>query len=250
MTAQKRGAVLILSAGIGFAQQAANTLTFEVASIRPSPPDAPGGVVRPLGGGGLRMTGATLKNVIAYAYGVREFLISAGPGWVETERFDIEGRMGSSPGETAPAKEEQRERIERLRSLLADRFQLAFHRETREQPAYVLVTAKGGPKFHESAETNGRIRMYRATISGHAVGVGLLALNLSNVLERRVIDKTGLSGKYDFELKWAPEAAPLPDADPPSLFTALYEQLGLRLESQKAPVELFVIDAVEKPTEN
>ena len=81
MTAvRKRVAVLILSTGSGFAQQTANTLTFEVASIRPSPPDASGALIRPLGGGGLRMTGATLKNVIAYAYGVREFLVSGGPG--------------------------------------------------------------------------------------------------------------------------------------------------------------------------
>lgn len=243
-------AVLILLAGSGFAQQTANRLTFEVASIRPSPPDEVGVFFRPLGGGGLRVTGATLKNLIFYAYGVREFLVSGGPGWVETERFDIEGRAGSSPPEPAPPKDEQRERIERLRNLLVDRFQLAFHRETREQPVYALVTAKSGPKVHESAETNSRIRMNRGTITGHAIGIGLLAVNLSNALERLVIDKTGLTGKYDFELKWAPEAAPPPDADPPSLFTALSEQLGLRLESQKAPVEIFVIDAVEKPTEN
>ena len=243
-------AVLFVSAGSGFGQQAASRLTFEVASIRASPPDVSGAVVRPLGGGGFRMTGATLKNVIAYAYGVREFLVSGGPGWVETERFDIEGRVGSSPSEADPAKDEQRERIERVRDLLADRFRLVSHRETREQPVYALVTAKGGPKFHESGESNSRIRMYRGTISGHAAAIGLLALNLSNALERRVIDKTGLSGKYDFELKWAPEAVPPADADPPSLFTALSEQLGLRLESQKAPVEVFVIDAVEKPTEN
>lgn len=196
------------------------------------------------------MTGATLKNVIAYAYGVREFLISGGPAWLETERFDIEGRVGSSPLEAVRSKDEQRERIERVRNLLADRFRLVFHRETRERPVYALVTAKGGPKFHDSAETKGRIRMYRGTITGQAVGIGLLALNLSNALERPVIDKTGLAGKYDFELKWAPEAAPPPEADPPSLFTALSEQLGLRLESQKAAVEVFVIDAVEKPTEN
>src|SRR5690242_19525951 len=101
MKATRKGmAAVILSAGIGFAQQTANPLTFEVASIRPSPPDGPGGLVRPLGGGGLRMTGATLKNVIAYASGVREFLVSGGPGWVETERFDIEGRVESSPQET------------------------------------------------------------------------------------------------------------------------------------------------------
>ena len=104
--------VLIFLAGIALAQQPANPFTFEVASIRPSPPDAVGVLFRPLGGGGLRVTGATLKNLIFYAYGVREFLVSGGPGWVETERFDIEGRAESSPLETAPTKDEERERID------------------------------------------------------------------------------------------------------------------------------------------
>jgi uncharacterized protein (TIGR03435 family) len=93
--------------------------------------------------------------------------------------------------------------------------------------------------------------MFRGTITGKAVGVGLLALNLSNSLERPVIDKTGLNGKYDFELKWTPGSDfPTSDADAPLLFTALSERLGLRLESQKGAVEIFVIDRVEKPTEN
>ena len=106
------------------------------------------------------------------------------------------------------------------------------HRETREQPVYALVTVKGGPKFHESAATNSRIRMYRGTITGKAIGIGPLAVNLSYALERPVIDKSGLAGKYDFELKWAPEAVPPPDADDPSLFTALSEQ---RLGVTKGP---------------
>lgn len=134
-------AVLLLAGASGFAQEPAKPLTFEVASIKPSRPDAPGFFVRPLGAGGLRVSGATLKNLIAMAYGVREFLVSEGPAWVDAERFDIEARVGSSSTGTDQANAEQRERIERLRNLLADRFELAFHRETREQPVFGLVIA-------------------------------------------------------------------------------------------------------------
>jgi uncharacterized protein (TIGR03435 family) len=132
---------------------------------------------------------------------------------------------------------------------------------------YALVVAKGGPKLQESTDDQSRIRMGRGTITGHSVGLGMLALNLSNELGRRVIDKTGLTHKYDFELKWTPEAGqssavppgppipgaelpPPPDPNGPSVFTALPEQLGLRLESQKGPVEVFFIERAEKPSAN
>jgi len=162
--------------------------------------------------------------------------------------------------------QERRKILEALRSLLADRFQLALHSETKEQPVYALVVNKGGPKLQESTEPRGLIRkMGRGTLKAQAVELGMLALNLSNELGRSVFDKTGLAGKYDFELKWAPSqdsaaqlGAPpqtaefaLPaDPDGPSIFTALQEQLGLRLESGKGPVEVLVIDRAERPSKN
>ena len=255
-------------AGSVFGQQPATPLTFEVASLKPSAPDAPGMFIRPLPGGGLRIAGASLKNLISLAYGVRGFQISGGPEWVDTQRFDIEARAETSdaaaPTDPAKMSEEQRKITERLRNLLADRFQLTLHRETKEQPVYALVVAKGGPKFQESTEASGLIRMGRGTLTGRATRLGMLALNLSNELGRRVIDKTGLTGKYSFELKWTPiqpsaaslgpppgaELPPPADSNGPSIFTALPEQLGLRLESQKGPVEILVIDRAEKPSEN
>jgi bla regulator protein blaR1 len=236
-------------AGCLFAQSA--PLSFDVASIKPNA-ESRGMFFRFLPGGGLSASGATLKNLISLAYGVREFLITSAPSWANTDRFDIDARMDTPPAD------ESRSTAKRLATLLTDRFQLTFHRESREQPIYALTVAKGGPKFQESTETKGGIRMGNALITAHGVGIGLLALNLSNLLGRRVVDKTGLTAKYDFELKWTPDPAQAdaggfggaPDPNAPSIFTALNEQLGLRLESERGPVEMFVIDRAEKPSEN
>lgn len=261
-TASIGGILWVCLAGGMYGQPSAPPLTFAVASVKPSA-EVHGMFVRYLPGGGLRVSEANLKNLIALAYGVREFLVLGGPAWVDTGRFDIDARPETSDAADAGAEparrgEEQRQVMERLRSLLADRFQLIFHRETREQPVYALVVAKGGPILQESTDDRSRIRMGRGTITGHAAGLGLLALNLSNELSRRVIDRTGLTGKYDFELRWPPEAPsaptadvpPPPDPNAPSVFTALQEQLGLRLESQRGPVEVFIIDRAEKPSAN
>jgi uncharacterized protein (TIGR03435 family) len=226
---------------------------FEVASIKPSAPDVPGMFPRYLPGGGLRITGASLKNLISMAYGVRPFQISGGPDWVNNDLFDIEARSGSAevapPTDPAKAAEYQRLANERLKTLLADRFQLSVRQETREQPVYALVVAKDGPKFRESTEARPFIRGGRGTVKGQASSMIMLALNLSSALGRPVINKTGLPAKYDFELTWQPGDL---NADPtaPSIFTALTEQLGLRLESGKGPVEVLVIDRAEKPSAN
>jgi uncharacterized protein (TIGR03435 family) len=250
-----------------FGQAPAAQSTFEIASLKPSAPDVSGMFMRPLSGGGLQVTGASLKNLISLAYDVRPFQISGDSQWVDTERYDIDARTANSDAKTPtdPAND-RRKILEGLKSLLADRFQLALHSETREQPVYALVVNKGGPKLQESTEPRSLIRkMGRGTLKGQSVGLGMLALNLSNELGRRVIDKTGLTGKYDFELKWASSQAAAPqlaatpqtaelavpaDSEGPSIFTALQEQLGLRLESGKGPVEVLVIDRAERPSKN
>ena len=253
--------LVLLTLCEGHAQTAQSPLTFEVASVKPSAPNAPGAFFRPAGGGDLRIDSATLKNLIAYAYGVREFLISGGPAWADTDRFDIDANAGTggTPRETA----------ERLKSLLADRFALTIHKEVREQSVYVLVVPRNGPKFAEAKpETRPFFRYIpnpqRYTITGEASTMQLLALNLGGLVGRPVLDKTGLNGRYDFKLEWTPEAAstlnstsvsasevPLA-SDPASaaLFAALQEQLGLRMESQKAPVETLCIDRVALPSPN
>ncbi len=238
-----------------FGQASPTQSTFEVASVKPSAPDVAGMFVRPLAGGGLQVTGATLKNLISLAYDVRPFQISFDSKWIDTERYDIDARSAAAdakaPSDPARMAEDRRKIFEGLRSLLTDRFQLLLHSETKEQAVYTLVVKKGGPKLKESPDPRSLIRkMGRGTLKGQAVGLGMLALNLSNELERRVIDKTELAGKYDFELNWTSLQASAEEPDGPSIFTALQEQLGLRLESGKGPAEVLVIDRAERPSKN
>jgi len=166
-----------------------------------------------------------------------------------------------------------------LRSLLEDRFRLKLHRETKESPVYALVPAKGGPKVKLSADqasssdvngpspagaagpNHGAFRFGPGSMIGNAVTLALFAKFLSQRLDRVVIDKTNLSGRFDIQLQWAPDIGenpldlgghtiPLADSSRPSIFAPVQEQLGLRLESAKDPVEVLVIDYVEQPTAN
>lgn len=231
------------------------TPKFEVASIKPSDPAIQGFRIQTAPGGRFIGTGVTLKFLIQQAYGVRDFQISGGPGWIDTLRFDLNAT-------SAEVTEGQRDAMQmRMRNLLADRFQLKLTRETREMPVYALVVAKGGPKMQESTVgTDGRnMRMGRGKLVVVGAGTQMLAVQLSQSLGRTVQDKTGLTANYyDFTLEWSPEGQPLgpkdnetaPPPDGPTLFTALQEQLGLKLESTKGPVEVLVIERVEKPTEN
>ena len=248
-------------AGHMFGQPPSPQLKFEVASVKQSAPDSPGIFSRYLPGGGLQFTGATLQNLISIAYDVRPFQISGGPKWIDTDRFDIDARLttsdAASPANPGLTREDQWKAGEGLRSLLADRFLLAFHEETREQSSFALVVAKGGSKLRESSESESFIRrMGRGSIKGQAVALRLLVLNLANELGQPVIDKTGLTGKYTFELKWdaslpsAAQSSVVSDPEGSSIFTALQEQLGLRLESQKGPVRVLVVDRAERPSEN
>jgi len=220
-----------------------------------------GGLTRYLPNGGIQFTVVTLKVLVQIAYGVRPFQVIGGPGWIDIDGFDIDARPpidSANPADPATLSREQRKVGERLRSLLGDRFGLTIHRETREQPVYTLVAANGRPKLKESAEGKNFVRAARGSIIGQSVGLRVLVLNLSNALDRQVIDKTGLTGSYDFELKWAPDIVssgpdgppPPSDTDGPSLFTALSDQLGLKLESAKGPVQVWVIDGVQKPSLN
>jgi uncharacterized protein (TIGR03435 family) len=257
-------------------------LTFEVASIKPNAGDDRRMSIQIQPGGGLRATGATLKMLLTLAYDVRDFQISGGPGWINTDRYDVMAKAERSasaeavPDDLRKMTDDQRKTLgdqmrERLRSLLADRFQLTLHRETKEQSVYALVVGKSGSKLQESQSTEGggprgMMRMGRGQLSGQGVQMQGLTMALSNQVGRPVIDRTGLKGNFDFKLEWTPDqgqsagplgggppgadAPPPPDPNGPSIFTAVQEQLGLRLESQKGPVEMIVIDRVEKPSDN
>jgi uncharacterized protein (TIGR03435 family) len=283
------GVCLALLSAVGLCGQSSTPpLTFEVASIKPSATDDRRVMIQIQPGGGLRTSGTSLKMLLTFAYDVRDFQISGGPGWINSDRYEIVAKGGGAAASDTPddprkMTDEQRKTVgdqmrERLRALLADRFQLTLHRETKEQSVYALLVAKNGPKLQESQTKDGQakegtgprgpmMRMGRGELSGQGVALDMLTRTLSSQLGRTVIDRTGLKGNFDFKLTWTPDpgqsagppgggpppgadAPPPPDPNGPSIFTALQEQLGLRLESQKGPVEMLVIDRVEKPSEN
>ena len=228
---------------------------FEVASIKPSDPATRGFRIQTAPGGRYIASGVTLKFLIQQAYGMREFQVLGGPGWADSLRFDINAKADE---ETA---EQQNVFSQRMQALLADRFQLKFTREKREMPIYHLVVAKAGPKMKEStvAEEGRNMRTGRDRMFMQGITMSMFAVQLSQNLGRVVIDKTELAKIYDFSVQWTPDSSqPLgpkdgeaaPAADGPTLFTALQEQLGLKLESAKGPVEVLIIERVEKPTEN
>jgi uncharacterized protein (TIGR03435 family) len=234
--------------------------SFEVASIKPNKVGHYSWKNRP---DGLSWTATNVGVLIFDAYGPRlPQQIAGWPAWSESAKFDIEARMDE---ETAAAlqklqpKEQAEQRQLMVRSLLADRFGLKVHHEIRMLPIYELVVAKGGPKMKEShateTNTNGIGRL-----TAHGMPTADLTLLLTLSVNRMVIDKTGLPGQYDFELKWTPDSwGPaaeefswmLPESvSGPSIFTAIQEQLGLKLKPTKGPVDVLLIDHIERPSEN
>ncbi len=234
--------------------------SFEVASIKPGDP-ASDNVSMLIHPGRFTTTNASLQLLIGFAYDVRNHQISGIPGALKSARFTIEAKTPGVPGGTFGSNPARMRML--LQSLLAERFKLAVHQETREESAYDLVVEKSGPKMKEASDSapGGRQGLWTGQagyLKGTAASIPLLSNWLSQRLGRSVIDETRLNGKYDFTLEWTPEpgAAPAPDAPSandiagPSLFTALRESLGLRLQSTKAPVEIIVIDHVEQPDAN
>lgn len=263
---------LVFAAGVASAQPAPKPLQFEVAAIKPADPDAHGSSMMTDRVGGLNVTNTPLRALITAAYGIRDFQLSGGPGWVGTERFDIiakpERVEGAAEPPDGPTMTDGQRKVrneqwnERVRTLLADRFGLVVHKETKEQPVYVLTVAKNGPKLTVVTTPGDRQGTSggRGRSQGYAATISMLANTLSNATGRPVIDKTGLTAKYDYILEWVPDAGatgssgqdtPQPvDSPGPTIFTALQEQLGLKLESSKGPVENVVIDHVDHPSAN
>jgi len=274
--------IATLSGTLGAAAQstapatpATNTgLSFEVASIRRNVSGEQNASVRAQPGGRLTITNNTLYNIIRNAYGVQRYQFVPGVrvlSWIDSDRWDIVAK--------APDAASQQQMMVMLQNLVAERFKLAIRRETRELPVYALVLTRPdgtlGPQLRRSTVDCAAIAAARAggappappvanapfcgtRTSGGSVttsGVPLadFARNLAPMAGRYVMDKTGLTGPFDLELKWTPDqgaAAPNDIADAPSLFTAIQEQLGLKLESQRGPVDVLVIDGAERPTED
>jgi uncharacterized protein (TIGR03435 family) len=219
---------------------------FEVVSVKPnrSGTDSSHNRSRP---GRYDATNIKVKELIQDAFGVREFQIAGAPRWTETEGFDIAAITGTSSDLT----DKELEPI--LRSLLTDRFQLRFHRETKELPAYSLIVARNGPKLRAHSgdavfDVSIRHQPGKLILSGTKMSMSRLTEVLSRRIEHIVLDRTGLSGEYDLKMEWAPD--PSAESADASIFTALQEQLGLKLESTMALAEIVVIDGVERPSEN
>jgi uncharacterized protein (TIGR03435 family) len=268
---------------------------FEVASVKPNKSRDGVSFIRFAPGGRLVATNMSLRALIRLAYEIKDFQLSGGPNWIRSDRFDIEAK---SNGDVS-----QRESWLMMRSLMADRFKLAVHSETRNAPIYALVMARNdgklGPQLQLAELDCAAVRMARSRaaalrggppppppppgmqrgirptcgsngspgwMAGGGINLSELAIGLSREVDRFVVDRTGLTGEFDYQLEWTPDQVPQalppfgaslrPDipppapADGPSIFTAVQEQLGLKLESTRGPVDVLVIDHVERPTED
>jgi uncharacterized protein (TIGR03435 family) len=208
---------------------------------------------------GFRWTNFPVSNWVRNAYDIiMDSQIVGLPGWAGTEPYDIEAKADADTAEawkTLTFKERWKQEQPMLQSLLADRCKLKVHHETRDLPVYDLVIAKGGLKMKEApADENDAESMGPGKLSARALSMDSLVFGFSGMVGRIIVDKTGLAGKkFDFELKWTPDNQRAGDVSPdagPDLFTALEEQLGLKLVSSKDPVEVIVIDHIEKPSAN
>ena len=229
---------------------------------------------------GFSAANANLRQLIANAYDVKDDQVSGGPDWVGSTGYDIEAKVTDPDG---PHQLTKAQRSQALQALLADRFKLTVHAETKDAPIFALTIAKGGPKLKESKPSDAPpVPPPGAIIRGNpsdgpprggsmitmggpgnltatAMKTTMLANILSQQLHQTVVDRTGLTGSYDFSLQWTPDNLPspppgaeasAPDPGGPSIFTALQEQLGLKLDSTRGPIKTIVIDHVERPSEN
>jgi uncharacterized protein (TIGR03435 family) len=199
--------------------------------------------------------------MIGAAYDLPLQLISGGPVWVESDPYDIDA---VTPGEARPTNDAQ---MSMLRNLLADRFKLALHRDRKDLPLYELTVARSGAKLQQSTTPPedppvlvNRVFPNRIELPARNASMQQFASMLQRaVLDRPVVDKKGITAKYDFDLEWTPDDTQLNGAFPPispdaprkpDLFAALQQQLGLRLQASRGPVEVIVIDRVDRPSDN
>jgi bla regulator protein blaR1 len=262
--------------------------TYEAASVKPNKSAPQGSSIRRFPGGRLQATNMPLRALITFAYQLQPFQLVDDPAWIRNDTFDIVAKMEGDPPPVPPGQGADPHMVA-MRTLLAERFKLVVHRETREMDIYALVLARpdgklgpaltpttqdcaamvaaarggqpqgpppGPPPGPDSPVVCG-MRGLPGRLKAGAMPMSLLASNLSGQLQRIVVDRTGLTGAWDFEITYAPErpinpppGVEFPPADPnaPSLFTAMQEQLGLRLQSTKGPVEVMVVDRIEQPT--
>jgi uncharacterized protein (TIGR03435 family) len=268
------------------AQQAPDAnapVTFEVASIRPNKSGDQGAMIRRQPGGRFNAVNVPARFLLTFSYQLQPFQLVGGPDWLSSDRFDVVAKMEGDPPPMPPGAGPDQMMLA-MRSLLAERFKLIIHRETRELDIYQLILARPGgqpgpalkpstvdcsaemaaagrgggapPGPNDPVRCGSRQNFGRIQFSGMPLSV--FANGIAGQVGRMVIDRTGLTGNWDFEMTFAPErpigavgpGVELPPVDPdaPTLFTAVQEQLGLKLDPTKGPVEVLVIDSIERPT--
>jgi bla regulator protein blaR1 len=248
-------ALLTLVPSAGFGQ-------FDAVSIKPSSPDARGGGFN-VSPGRLNGKNVSLKDLVRFAYEIHDYQLSGSQGWTETEHYEV---LATFPPDTTSAQ-----RVQMLQTMLADRFALTIHREPKDVAGYALTVNKNGAKLHPPEDPQPGMMLGRSptsgqrTLHGTSATMAGLASILADLLGRPVEDATALAGKFDFSMEWTPDAVseaplrkgggpqetpPAGDQTGPTIFTALQEQLGLKLETKKIPVSAIVIDHAEKPSAN
>lgn len=264
--------LLVVITGLAAAHAAAQKTdfdAFEVATIKPAAPQdvtTKARYIRMQSAHAFQAKNYTVGGLIAAAYSLNPRAISGGPAWVQSDAWEI---VAKAPGENRPTYDEQ---MTMLRRLLADRFNLNFHREKKEFAIYTITLLKSNPNLRPSTAppdeaANMTSTVYPAASGGidhvhlpaHNVTMTQFAGLLSRaILDRPVVDNSGLTGRYDFDLEWTPDETQFggnlppgpPDSPKPSLFLAMQQELGLKIEAARGPIETLVIDRVEKPTEN
>jgi uncharacterized protein (TIGR03435 family) len=232
-----------------------STPTFDVASIRENKTSTDGRthIYRHPDDGQFVAINASMRALLQFAFDMPDAQILNAPEWLRSRNFDVEAKADiavDSWMHTLDSDHATAAKQKMVQSLLADRFKLVSHVEPRELPVYVLVVAKGGAKLQE-AKGGAKFDSNRAQITDQGASIATLADQLARVVGRPVVDKTGTAGRFDLTLKWTPDnGAPQPDSEGPSIFTAIQEQLGLKLEPAKSAVMVLVIDHVEMPSAN
>lgn len=225
---------------------------------------------------GFTGTHVQVKSLIIEAYGVNWYQIFGGPDWASSDLYDLKAKMDEPTMEALhalPPDQQEKARQHMMQALLADRFKLVVHHETKQYPIYSLIVAKGGPKLHASdpkddyknglksadGEPGGKGMMWMSSdsngfvIQAQALSMDRLAAQLSGDLQSKVQNNTGLKGDFDFTLRYSPNVVGVSSTSisaSPTIFAALQDQLGLKLESQKGPLDVIVIDHIERPSEN
>ena len=274
------------------AQVPARPPTFEAATIKPSDPASQGQFIRRQPGGRFSTSNMPVRDLVRFAYNVQDFQLDGLPPWAASERYDIVAKADGDPPPMPPGSDADPMML-MFRSLLVERFQLQLHRDTKEMPIYALTRVRPdrlGPRLEPSTldcqaivaaaqagaraggpppqppppDASGRptcgIRGGFGTLAGNGFPMAQLVNTLAQLVRRTVVDRTGLTGPWAFDLKFAMDANQMPfapppgaqappiDPDAPSIYTAVEEQLGLRLESTRGPVDMLIVDRIERPT--